>query len=138
MLIEGNVLRGSTERSGLIIAMNDEGGRGNVIDGIVVRGNTFTGNNHLGAVLVGVVRNVTFDGNTFDENGRQGLHVAPGITGVTVTANTFVQSPNAVCHSDCSWYAVAHVEVEAGASAVVRGNAYRPAPAVVIGVPGAN
>lgn len=123
VLIEGNVLRDSSLRSGLIIAMNDEGGLGNVIDGVVVRG----------VVIVGLVRNVTMTGNTFVENGRQGIHVGAGVTGVSVTANDITQAGGANCRHDCSWYATAHVEIEATASAVVRGNTYRPAPPVVLG-----
>ena len=133
MLIEGNILRSSTERSGLIIAMNDEGGVGNIIDGVIVRGNTFATNSHLGIVVSGRVRNITITGNTFDENGRQGVHIGPGVTGVAVVDNTIVQSENTNCRNDCTWYATAHVEVEPGASVEVRGNTYRPGPPILIG-----
>jgi len=133
MLIEGNVLRGSTERSGLIIAMNDEGGAGNIIDGVIVRGNTFAANSHLGVVVSGHVRNVTITGNTFDENGRQGVHIAAGVTGVAVVGNTIVQSENTNCRNDCTWYATAHVEVEPSANVDVRGNTYRPGSPILIG-----
>jgi hypothetical protein len=136
VLVEGNVLRSSSQRSGLIIAMADEGGRGNVIDGVTVRGNTFTGNNHVGALVTGLVRNVRFEGNTFDENGRQGLHVTEGVTGVVVEGNTFVQSSaSTACRIFCSWYEVAHVQVAASASVALGGNTYRPQPPVVTGAP---
>jgi hypothetical protein len=133
MLIEGNVLRGSTERSGLIIAMGDEGGVGNVVDGVIVRGNTFAANSHLGIVVSGHVRNVAITANIFNENGRQGIHVGTGATGVSVIDNGIVQSENTNCRNDCTWYVTAHVEVEPGASVEVRGNDYRPAPPIIIG-----
>ena len=106
--IEGNVLRASTERSGLILAMGDEGGRGNAIDCVVVRGNTFTENNHAGFVIGSRVRSVTVTGNRFDGNGRQGLHITDDetIDGVTATGNTFVRTRNDRCRTNCSWYPV--------------------------------
>jgi hypothetical protein len=136
LLIEGNTLTGSSERSGLILAMNDEGGVGNLIDGVIVRANRLGANNHLGALVIGKVHNVVFTGNTFDQNGRQGLHIAddPGIAGVTVSGNTFIQSANANCHLFCTWYDPSHLQVGARASAVtVSGNHYEPAPPVVLG-----
>jgi parallel beta-helix repeat protein len=137
VLIEGNVLTGSTQRSGLILAMADEGGRGNVIDGVTVRGNTITGNNHLGITVVGLVRNVSITGNTISENGRQAIAVAddPGVSGVTITGNNLVQSANNVCQVDCSWYQVAQVEKGARAAGVsLAGNYYAPGAPVTIGI----
>jgi hypothetical protein len=136
VLIEGNTLTSSTLRSGLILAMNDEGGRGNVIDGVVVRGNRILGNNHLGILVTGLVRNVDISANVITENGRQAVHIADdgGVQRVAITENTLVQSANSVCRQDCTWYPIAHIAVGGRAVAVtVSGNEYRPAPPVVIG-----
>lgn len=107
-----------------------------MIDGVTIRGNTFTGNNHLGMVVGERVRNVTISANRFDQNGRQGLHIvnADSIENVSVTANTFVQSVNNVCQIFCSWYQVAHVERGVASRGVtIRANRYEPAPPVVLG-----
>lgn len=136
LVIEGNLLRGSRERSGLILAMGDEGARGNLIDGVVVRGNTLTGNNHAGMVTGGNVRNVTVRGNRFVQNGRIGLDVAddPTVRSFVVAGNRFVQSQNGACTSNCSWFPLAHVRVGARADGVaVSGNAYGPGAPLVIG-----
>lgn len=113
LVIEGNILTGSTLRSGLILAMADEDGRGNAIDGVIVRNNIFAGNNHVGLLVNGIVRNVQVLHNTFVRNGRQGVHVAsvPTVSGVTVQNNLFDEGPGSACSSNCSWYAAAHVEV---------------------------
>lgn len=135
LVIEGNIVKSSPERSGLILSMADEGGLGNIIDGVIVRNNVMTGNNHLGMTVLGFVRNVRILHNTFVENGRQGLYVggAP-VQGVDIRNNLFVQSANAVCQSNCSWYGVAHVQVDPTAAAVtVRTNAYFPAAPALLG-----
>ncbi len=85
--------------------MNDEGGVGNHIEGVIVRGNRMAANNHLGMVVIGIVSDVTVTGNTFDENGRQGINIAddPNVADILISGNTIVQSENANCHLDCSW-----------------------------------
>lgn len=135
VLIEGNLLKNSTQRSGMIIAMSDEGRIGNVIDNVVVRGNTFTANSHLGLVIGGAVRNVSVAGNTFLQNGRQGIHVAneATVSGIAITGNTLTQSDNSNCRNDCAWYGLAHIETGAAAGVVIQGNYYLPAPPVIIG-----
>jgi hypothetical protein len=136
VLVEGNLLKNSTLRSGLIIAMADEGGLGNTIDNIVVRGNTFTANSHLGMAISGMVRNVTVAGNTFFQNGREGIYVADQATvnGVAITANSITQSANANCRNDCTWYHLAHIEIGAAAANVtINGNYYAPSPPVIVG-----
>lgn len=135
VVIEGNQLVGSRERSGLILSMGDEGGVGNVIERVLVRGNTLRANNHSGMVIGANVRTVTIRANAFRQNGRQGLIVAdePSIVGVTVTANSFLQSVNGVCTQWCSWYQLAHLSVGARASVTVRGNAYGPGAPRLIG-----
>ena len=115
LLIEGNTLTGSTRRAGLIVAMGDEGNRGNVIDGVDVRNNTFSGNAQLGAVVGPNVRNVTFTGNSFVQNGNAG-------------------SANNVCKIECTWYRLAHVTADpAVRGVVVDGNRYLPGPPIVEG-----
>lgn len=135
LIVEGNILRGSTQRSGLILSMGDEGNVGNVIDGVLVRNNVMTGNNHLGMLVAGNVRNVKIYNNTFVENGRQGLNISPGsgLQGYDVRNNLFVQSANGVCQSDCSWYTVAHAQVVSTTSATVRTNGYFPGAPTVLG-----
>ena len=136
VLVEGNRLSGSSERSGLILAMGDEGNLGNAIAGVRVRGNTFTANNHSGIIVGERVSNVIIERNRFVRNGRQGITVADEATidGITIRANLFDQSANANCRNSCEWYPVAHVQVGAKAGRVVlSGNTFRPKPVVVIG-----
>ncbi len=136
LLIEGNTLTGSTRRAGLIVAMGDEGNRGNVIDGVDVRSNTFSGNDQLGAVIGPNVRNVTFTGNSFVQNGSAGLYVGGGALtrDVIIRANTFEQSANNVCKVECTWYRLAHVTADpAVRGVVVDGNRYLPGPPIVEG-----
>ena len=75
MRVEGNLLASSPERSGLIIAMEDEGARGNHVDGVIVRNNLFVANNFAGIAIGGIVRNVLVDHNRFYQNGRQGVTI---------------------------------------------------------------
>jgi hypothetical protein len=138
VLVEGNVLRGSTERSGLIVSMGDEGKLGNAIARVRIRGNTFTGNNHTGVVIGPLVRDVIIERNRFVRNGRLAIAIGADATiaGVRVRNNLFDQTPNTNCHSNCDWYPLAHVQVGAKAHGVVlSGNRYRPAPPRVIGAP---
>ena len=139
LLIEGNLLRESTERSGLIVAMGDERGLGNVVDGVTVRNNVFTGNNHLGATILGQTRNVTVLHNTFHENGLAGLYLGAGVDGVDVAGNLFVQSANAVCQSNCSWYPLAHVIAEAGVGNLrIDHDHYAPGAPLLVGATAAH
>lgn len=136
LVIEGNLMRGSRERSGLILAMGDEGARGNLIDGVVVRRNTFTGNNHAGMVVGSNVRNVVATGNSFVQNGKAGVSIADDATirTVRIAGNRLVQSANAACTSNCSWFPLAHIQIGAKAAGVtVSGNAYGPGAPVVVG-----
>lgn len=114
--------------------MGDEASLGNVIDGVIVRNNIMTGNNHLGMVVTGNVRNTKVYNNTFYENGRVGLNVGSGplLTTIDVRNNLFVQSANSVCQSNCSWYPIAHVQMTSAAVGVsVQNNGYGPdAPAI--------
>lgn len=136
LIVEGNIVKASRQRSGLILAMGDEAGLGNVIEHVIVRNNVLTGNNHLGMTVSGNVRDVKVSNNTFVENGRQGLYIGSGtlLGGIDVRNNVFVQSVNTVCTSDCTWYAVAHLQVESGAPGVtIRNNGYFQGPPALVG-----
>ena len=137
LLLEGNILKSSKERAGLILAMRDEGSLGNVIDQVIVRNNILTGNNHLGMTLSGNVRNVKIYHNTFEENGRQSLYIGAGtlLANIDVRNNLFVQSPNSVCQIDCSWYSVAHLQIDAAAASkvLIRNNGYFPGAPTLLG-----
>jgi hypothetical protein len=136
VLIEGNLLAGSPERSGLILAMGDEGGMGNYINNVTIRNNIFTANNHVGIAIGPIVRNVRIYNNTFYKNGRQGVTIydEPTINGVEITNNLFDQSMNANCLSNCSWYQDAHVQKGTRAQNVqVSNNYYAPGPTIVMG-----
>lgn len=121
LLIQGNRVGASRERSGLILAMGDEGGLGNRIEGVVVRGNRFAGNNHAGIVVGANVSRLRIIGNRIGDNGRQGVSVGddPTIRDIRISGNTIVQSANDICRSNCTWFARAAVEVGARAAAVV-------------------
>ncbi len=136
VLIEGNVVSGSTQRSGLIVAMVDEDGRGSRVDGVVIRNNVFTANNFAGVAIGGNVRNVKIYHNTFHRNGRQGITVydEPNVSNVEIVNNLIDQFDNTVCRTNCSWYSLAHVQTGSQAvGVVISNNFYAPGPAVVIG-----
>jgi parallel beta-helix repeat protein len=125
VVVEDNLLSGSTERSGLIVAMGDEGKRGNHISGVTIRRNTFTGNNFAGIAIGANVSGVRITGNTFRNNGRQGVTVydEPTITDVLISGNRILQPKNGPCRVNCSWYRVAPIEVGKRAKQVrVQGN----------------
>jgi hypothetical protein len=133
--IIGNTLRGSRERSGLILAMGDEGGRGNRIVNVQVRDNLLTTNNHVGMLIGPHTSQINITGNQFADNGRQGLHIAdePTISNIDITNNRFTQTTNNVCISICSWYQLAHLQVGSRTSDVAVGlNRYSPEPPVIV------
>jgi hypothetical protein len=137
IVIHGNVLTGSTNRAGLIVTMGDEDGVGNVIDGVTITGNTFAGNDQLGAVVGGNVRNVMIIGNNFVQNGNAGLYISGGATtdNVQIQGNAFDQSANNVCKIDCTWYPSAHVIATADIKRVIlTQNRYRPGSPVTVGI----
>jgi hypothetical protein len=136
VLVEGNLLAGSPLRSGMIVAMADEGSMGNRVDGVTIRNNIFTGNNHLGLMLTGIVRNIRVHNNTFYKNGRQGIYIGddPAVDGVDIRNNLIDQTPNANCTSNCSWFQDAHIQKGAQSRNVaVSNNYYAPGPALLIG-----
>ena len=120
VLVEGNLLAASPLRSGLIVAMGDEDGNGNHIDGITIRNNLFVANNHVGAVIGSNVRNVKIYHNTFYQNGGQGVNIydEPSIRSVEILNNLFDQTANTNCSSNCSWFPSAHVQKGARAQNV--------------------
>jgi hypothetical protein len=136
VLVEGNLLAASPQRSGLIVAMGDEDGIGNHVDGITIRNNLFVANNFAGIAVGGNVRNVKIYHNTFYQNGRQGVTIydEPSISGVEIFNNLIDQSANANCSNNCSWYQPAHVQKGArAANVVLANNFYAPAPPLLLG-----
>ena len=136
VLIEGNLLHGSRERSGVILAMNDECSLGNGIENVTIRNNLFVANNHVGLVVRGATKNVRVYNNTFYENGRQDLYLGPdaNLQDVDIVNNLFFHTVNANCTGNCSWFPQAHVQVEVGPSNVVlRGNGYHPTLPTILG-----
>ncbi len=134
--IEGNLLKSSTQRSGMIIDMGDEGNLGNSIENVTVRGNTFTANSHLGLLIGHRTRNIAVSGNRFVENGREGVYVLgdASVNGVSITGNNILQTDSSNCRNDCTWYNLANIEVGPGAlNVVINGNYYVPQPAVIVG-----
>ncbi len=127
VLVEGNLLTGSPERSGMIIAIDDEGGYGNRIEGVTIRNNVFFGNNHAGMVVGGSapVEGIEIHHNTFWHNGREGFYIGgEAVADVDVRNNLFFQDANDVCLANCSWFELAHWWVEHGTDIVVEGNFY--------------
>ncbi len=137
VLVEGNLLAVSPERSGMILAMGDEASLGNHMDGVTIRNNIFVANNFAGIAVGGNVRNVKIYHNTFYQNGRQGITIYddPTISGIEIANNLFDQTTNTNCKSNCSWYVPAHVEKGARATGVtLANNFYAPGPALLVGV----
>jgi len=135
VLVEGNILKNSTERSGLILTMGDEDKLGNMIDGVIIRNNIFTANNHTGLILGDNVRNVKVYNNTFYQDGRDEIYVEdkqPKI-GYEIRNNLFYHSKNSWCKSNCSWYPDGHLQFTGGSgkSVTVANNGYFPGAAAV-------
>jgi hypothetical protein len=128
VLVEGNILKNSKQRSGLILAMGDESALGNRIENVLIRNNIFTGNNHTGVALGLNIANIEMYNNTFYQNGRQGLLMSDAgpIRNVSVENNLFYQSANDVCTSNCSWYPFGHIGFTPAAVSefVVNNNGY--------------
>jgi hypothetical protein len=81
ILIEGNVLETSPQRSGLILEVdqcNDYGCYNNAITGVMIRNNIFTANNFTGLEIeqsgTATVSNIQVYNNTFYQNGLQGIY----------------------------------------------------------------
>lgn len=137
VVVEGNLLTASPERSGMIIAMDDEGNLGNAIDGVVVRNNLFVANNFAGIAIGGSgdVRNITIEHNTFYQNGRQGITIYDQATidGISILNNLIDQTTNNNCTSNCSWWPIAHIDKGAVTKNVtVSHNFYAPGPPIVL------
>lgn len=136
VLVEGNLLAASPQRSGLIVAMGDEDGIGNHVDGVTIRNNIFVANNFAGIAIGANVRNTKIYHNTFYQNGRQGITIydEPSVNGVEIANNLIDQSANANCSLNCSWYQSAHIENGARAQNVtVTNNFYAPSPPILLG-----
>jgi parallel beta-helix repeat protein len=136
VLVEGNIFKGSRQRSGMVIAMTDAGSYGNHIENVTVRNNIFTMNNHAGLVVLGSSAGIAVYNNTFYQNGLLSLYVDsdPNINGVDIRNNLFFQSQNSNCSSECGNFREAHVQIGAKARNVtLAGNSYHPGKASVLG-----
>lgn len=146
LLIEGNVVRNSPQRSGMILVMDDGGSwgsYGNYAANITIRNNLFVNNNHHGLTIGGIVRGVRVYNNTFFENGRQGIYVGEARTtqDIDVRNNLIYQTANnGYCRSNCSWYSMAHIQDSLGDPLRVRidNNGYFPGAPVLLEGSGAS
>ena len=135
VLVEGNILTGSRQRSGMVLDMSDAGGYGNVIQNVTIRNNIFCANNQAGLVLKGSTQGVSIYNNTFYQNGRQGLYVDndANIRGIDIRNNLFYQSRNSNCSTECGM-PEAHLQVGPRARDITLiGNSYHPGRAIVLG-----
>jgi Chondroitinase B len=136
VLVEGNILKGSRQRSGMIIAMSDNGGYGNRIENVTIRNNIFFANNHAGLAIEGAVSAVSVYNNTFYQNGLQALYLDnnTNIHGVDIRNNLFYQSRNSNCSTECGDMREAHLQIGTNAQGVtIAGNSYQPGRATILG-----
>jgi hypothetical protein len=136
VLVEGNILKGSRQRSGMIIAMSDSGGYGNRIENVTIRNNIFSANNHAGLVIQGAASGVSVYNNTFYQNGLQALYLDDNtnIRGVDIRNNLFYQSRNSNCSTECGNMREAHLQIGTNARGVaIAGNSYQPGRATILG-----
>lgn len=153
LLVEGNVLTGSTKRSGILMVMDDHGygaPYGNAMENVMVRNNLVYRNNQIGIVVgggTGAMRNIQIINNTVVENGMVGIYVAKGekgtSSGIEVKNNLIVQADKSQCKDSecggcCNWYPLAHVvtDPEPAGWAVVENNGYFPARPLVLAMNG--
>ena len=140
LLVEGNILRGSRQRSGMVLDMSDAGNYGNRIENVTIRNNIFYENDQAGLVIKGSVRGVSIYSNTFYQNGRQSAYIDsnPGINGVDIRNNLFYQSRDSKCSGECEM-TLAHLYVGTNAQHVtVSGNSYCPGRPMIFGVSDSN
>jgi hypothetical protein len=135
LLVEGNILKGSTNRSGMIIAMGDEDGLGNTVENVVVRNNIFTANNHAGLQVQAIGKNVQVHNNTFYQNGLLGLYIGSGATSqVDIRNNLIFQDTNTNCQVFCSWFTPSQVQSAASAGSVsIVNNSYHGMAQTIVG-----
>jgi hypothetical protein len=139
VLVEGNIVTASPQRSGIIVQVDDCGGSdgkcyGNAADGIRIINNLLYANNFAGVVLNGIGTNFEVRNNTFYQNGTTGIVIggtsAAQLSGVDVENNLVYQSQNGNCTSNCNWFPQAHVQIDAAVKMVtVKNNYYGPGAA---------
>jgi hypothetical protein len=137
VLVEGNLLTGSRQRSGMIISVADAGGYGNHIENITVRNNVFARNNHAGLMVSGAVEDLKIYNNTFFQNGRVGVYIEneSKIKRVDVRNNLIYQGPNSTCAVDCSALSQAHTQIGAAVQGLtLTHNSYHPGGVHNLGV----
>jgi len=90
VLVEGNTLRNSQQRAGLIVAAYDHAR----IENVIIRNNLIYNNNGLGIAIRSASKNIRVYNNTFFNNGNHALGIYTGegnaIDGVTIKNNIFV------------------------------------------------
>jgi len=136
VLVEGNVLKNSTQRSGMVVATTDQGGYGNHIENVTIRNNIFTANNHSGLIVMGLSQGVKIYNNTFYQNGREAIYIEndPKVNGVDIRNNLIYQSTNGNCVNECSFFREGHLEIGAAARNVTLDtNSYHPGSPAIVG-----
>jgi parallel beta-helix repeat protein len=136
VLIEGNILKSSKQRSGMIIAISDAGKLGNRIENVTVRNNIFFSNNHAGLVIEGAADGISVYNNTFYQNGLLGLYVetSENVHGIDIRNNLFYQSKNSHCSIECGNMGQGHIQIGKDVRGVtVAGNSYHPGNPVILG-----
>lgn len=137
VLVEGNLILGSPYqiRSGMIIAMQDEGNLGNYIGNVTIKNNVFAGNNHVGLIIKGIAKNIYVYNNTFYQNGREAIYISGGsnLSNVIIKNNVFDQTSNTNCHSNCNWFEEAHIQIDSEVPGLaISNNLYYPSPPKIV------
>jgi len=137
VLVEGNIVKNSSERSGMIVSIADPAKKGNHIENLVIRNNIFTANNHAGLIISSNIRSIKVYNNTFYQNGRTELFIddSDPKMNLEVRNNLFFHSSNSNCRLNCGWYETAHVTFsKSGAGLGLSNNGYfgMPEPVVVL------
>jgi hypothetical protein len=134
--VEGNILKGSTQRSGILLAMGDQENHGNYIQNVTIRNNVLTANNHVGIVVKGISRDIKIYNNTFYQNGREAIYVEndTNIDGVDIRNNLIYQSSNSNCAANCSYFPQAHIQTgRAVQNVTIDNNSYQPGTPNMLG-----
>jgi hypothetical protein len=133
VLVHGNVVTGSPQRSGMIVQVDDCSPTcyKNYASDIQFYDNIVYANDLVGIEVNGIAQNVTVYNNTFYQNGLLSLGIggtSPSqLSGVDVANNAFYQGANSNCQNNCTWFPQGHVQIDSAAKGVtVRSNYYGP------------
>jgi parallel beta-helix repeat protein len=123
VIIEGNVVSNSIQRSGIILAAYDHAR----IENVIIRNNVLFNNPHSGIYIPGVVSNVKIYNNTIFGNGGAALSIygtAKEVNSVVIKNNIFD-----LTNANGSSANAPHVKNEKGNSTIVlENNLYWPKP----------